>query len=351
MSLKRAWGRGSLMALALATLVPAVHAEGTSSAQAVESHEDQFLSLTTENDKYFGNSDRHYTNGAKIEYTRVHNGAPSWVEKTGEVLPFLNTDGDKVAGTFSINHAIFTPDHAESPTPNREDIPYSGYLFTNLGFTNMKGDVWDSYTATVGMVGPSAQGKYVQRAFHDFFNFYKPAGWDAYHLSDEPVLNVSYLRRHRNAWNDSYNMFGNDWFVELEPRYGFAAGNAYTYATSGATLRFGPEAAKGQDEVSYMVPGMPGTGIFTKAPQFLSWYGFVGVDARLMARNIFLDGNTFKDNGAHVTKNVLVGNATAGVAVTAGKYRATVSINQMSKEYKDQPASDVFGQLTLGYRF
>ena len=337
--------------LALAALVPAVHAADTKGTGPVESHADQFLTVVTENDKYFGNTDRHYTNGARLEYTRVHNGAPTWVEKTGDILPFLNTDGDKVAGTFSINHAIFTPDYADNPNPSREDMPYSGFLFGNLGFTNMNGNIWDTYTATVGMVGPAAQGKQVQKGFHEVFDFYKPAGWEAYHLDDEPILNVSYLRRHRDAMLWEGNCGNNGWFAEVEPRYGFALGNAYTYATTGATLRFGPQSAKGQDEVSYMVPGQPGTATFTKAPDFLTWYGFVGVDARLMARNIFLDGNSFQDNGAHVTKNYVVGNATAGLALTAGKYRGTVSINQMSKEYKGQTSGDVFGQLTLGYRF
>ncbi len=350
MKFKHAWGQGNVLALALMALVPAVHAQPAKAAP-VPDHADQFITLTTENDKYFGNTDRHYTNGARIEYTKVHNTTPGWVNKAESILPVLNTDG-KIATTYSINHAIFTPDNIDRNIPHTGDVPFTGYLFGTAGFTNMPANgVWDTYGLTIGTIGPSAQGEFAQQSFHEAFDFYKPIGWDSgYGLSDEPIVNFSYLRRYRNTVELDCKCFGQDWFVELEPRYGFALGNAYTYLTTGATLRFGPAGAKGQDEVAYMLPGMPGTGVFTKAPNFLTWYGFIGIDGRLVGRNIFLDGNTFQSSPS-LDKKYVVANGTAGLALTAGKYRATVSINQATKEYNGQPEDDVYGQLTLGYRF
>lgn len=43
-------------------------------------------------------------------------------------------------------------------------------------------------------------------------------------------------------------------------------------------------------------PSLPGSGFFVPPQDRFGWYLFAGVEGRAVARNIFLDGNTFRDS-------------------------------------------------------
>ncbi|WP_460994321.1 lipid A-modifier LpxR family protein, partial [Staphylococcus aureus] len=70
---------------------------------------------------------------------------------------------------------------------------------------------------------------------------------------------------------------------------------------------------------------MPGTGFFEIPEKKWGWYLFAGVDARAVARNIFLDGNTFKDSPS-VDKFPLVADANAGLALTYDQLRISYTL-------------------------
>ncbi len=312
----------------------------------VDGDADQFVTLTTENDKFGTKSiDRHYTNGFRGKYTRLTDEVPAWVQSLGEVLPLVDFGG-KTAVSYGLNHAIFTPDHVQNYGRTPGDMPYSGYLFGTVGIADIEPNRTDEYELSVGMVGPAAGGKFVQRKYHDIAGIYKPNGWDDYHLENEPILNFSWVRRHKGlaAWDNG------DWFVDFEPRYGFAAGNAFTHANVGGTVRFGPSAARGQDTVGLMVPGMPGTGIFEKSGRGFTWFTFVSADGRAVARNIFLEGNTWEDSPS-VDKKYFVADLATGIVVTTGDIRGSFTLNSRSKEFRTQTDNDVFGSISVGYRF
>lgn len=342
-----AWGFVFGMAVMAGTALSGVAvATDKQASVAVEDDADEFVTLTTENDKYGTKSiDRHYTNGFRAKYTRLTDEAPAWVETVGDALPLIDFGG-KTAVSFGLNHAIFTPDNVQNYGPTPGDMPYSGYLFGTVGIADIEADRTDEYELAVGMVGPAAGGKFVQRAYHDIAGLYKPNGWDDYHLENEPTLNFSWLRRHKGlaAWDNG------EWFVDLEPRYGFAAGNVYTHANAGATVRFGPSEARGQDTVGLMVPGLPGTGIFEKNGRGFTWFTFVSADGRVVGRNMFLDGNMFGDS-PDVNKKLLVADLATGLVVTTGDIRGSFTLNRRTREFKGQPDEDVFGAINLGYRF
>ena len=99
-----------------------------------------------------------------------------------------------------------------------------------------------------------------------------------------------------------------------------------------------------------MRPAAPGTGYFDTPDKGLGWFLFAGLDGRALARNIFLDGNTFS-NSHSVDKNYFVGDANAGLALTYDDYRLSYSLTARSKEFKGQDDPTVFGSLTLSTRF
>ena len=128
-------------------------------------------------------------------------------------------------------------------------------------------------------------------------------------------------------------------------------GNVYTYAGSGIMFTFGPYQDTLQDTPPRVKPAMSGTGYFDVPDQDWSWYVFTGFDGRAVARNIFLDGNSFDDNSPSVDKKYLVGDAVAGVAFTLNNYRLSYTANYRTKEFDGQPDDTFFGSLTLTTRF
>ena len=93
-------------------------------------------------------------------------------------------------------------------------------------------------------------------------------------------------------------------------------GNIFTYAAAGAMVRFGQRlrADWGQPRIQ---PALSGSdfvnhGALHDGP---AWYVFAGTEGRAVARNIFLDGNTWED-GPSVDKKPFVADLTAGAAVS-----------------------------------
>src|SRR3546814_17784538 len=108
--------------------------------------------------------------------------------------------------------------------------------------------------------------------------------------------------------------------VDVTPHLGAALGNVYTYGAGGLTLRFGEDLPDDYGPPRIR-PALPGSDYFRPTDDF-GWYFFAGAEGRIVARNIFLDGNTFKDSHS-VDKRPLVADLQAGLAdrksVVSGK--------------------------------
>jgi lipid A 3-O-deacylase len=69
-----------------------------------------------------------------------------------------------------------------------------------------------------------------------------------------------------------------------------------------------------------------------------------------VARNIFLDGNSFRD-GLSVDKKPLVGDVQLGIAGTVGDARIAYTHVFLTKEFRGQQQGDSFGSLSVSFRF
>ena len=85
--------------------------------------------------------------------------------------------------------------------------------------------------------------------------------------------------------------------------------------TGGLTLRLGEDLQRdfGPPRVR---PALAGSGMFRPTGQF-SWYVFGGAEGRVVARDIFLDGNTFRDS-LSVDKKRFVADFQVGLVVQGG---------------------------------
>ena len=204
--------------------------------------------------------------------------------------------------------------------------------------------VLDSIELQIGIVGPQSYAEDVQRGWHTFVNADNPEGWDN-QLKNEPGIVLYYDRLWVGVAKSRSTSGG--WDIDLSPHAGFALGNVYTHAAAGATIRFGPDLPD-HFGLPYIRPSLPGSDYFIPSHGF-SWYLFAGVEARAVARNIFLDGNTFTDSHS-VDKNVLVGEAQVGFAVSLGQYRLAYTHVMRTPEFDGQDA-DMFGSLSLTIAF
>ncbi|MGH8650198.1 MAG: lipid A deacylase LpxR family protein, partial [Burkholderiales bacterium] len=275
----------ALLALIAACSVPAAAAEPEPPRGV--------LSLQIDNDLFAG-SDQNYTSGIRIAYAAPM--APSHpLESTARALPFL---GGPLRVSYSLGQQLYTPRDISASQPILTDEPYAGYLYVGIGFESEppRGGaprVLTSAQLQVGVVGPAALGEQTQQAAHKIFNSKEANGWDN-QLKNEPALNLFYDRVWIGWYETRIGEAGSGYRIDLSPHVGAALGNVYTYAAGGATLRFGPNLPASLGPRS-LRPGPPGSDYYKTAPDG-HWHLFLSLEGRAVARNIFLDGNTFTDS-------------------------------------------------------
>jgi len=79
-------------------------------------------------------------------------------------------------------------------------------------------------------------------------------------------------------------------------------------------------------------------------------YLFLRADGRAVARNIFLDGNTYTDSHS-VSKNLFVADLSAGVAINYKNTKLAYALVYRTEEFKEQDDAQVFGTGSLNWTF
>ena len=77
---------------------------------------------------------------------------------------------------------------------------------------------------------------------------------------------------------------------------------------------------------------------------------FASADARLVGRDIFLDGNTFRESHS-VNKETLVGDVALGMNFISGQWKFSYAQVWRSREFKRQEHSHEYGSITISYVF
>lgn len=309
-----------------------------------------FLSVSYENDLVGDGEDKYYTSGVRLTYFNPNASVPPVIDRIADAVPEF--DINKTTSTFfTLGQNLYTPSDITRKVPNPKERPYAAWLYGSVGLSSATSNHIDDFEVTLGVVGPAALGEQTQKFIHKHItDSPAPQGWGE-QLKFEPGLVLSWQRRWPRGFNgDMFMDFGNNLRLQAEPNISVNLGNIYTYAGTGLMFTFGPYQETLQDTPPRVKPAMSGTGYFAVPDQNWGWYAFAGVDGRAVARNIFLDGNTFRDSPS-VDKKTLVGDAVAGVAFTLGDYRLSYTANYRTKEFDGQPDNTVFGSITLTTRF
>ncbi|WP_193173700.1 lipid A deacylase LpxR family protein [Nisaea nitritireducens] len=329
-----------LATLAVATATIGAALGGPVLADTARDEPDGSFNVTFENDVFNG-TDRHYTNGVSIQYTDTLNRVPHGVRYAA--APFIDPGAD-IRVTYQLGQNLYTPQDIERKIPDPEDRPYAGWLYGSVGVVADTKDSLTSLQLSLGVVGPAALGEQVQSFVHSAIDTREPRGWDS-QLENEPALLLTFERK----WAERLVGEPYGFQIDASPYVGGALGNVFTHANGGVTFRLGYDLPKNDYGPPRIQPATPGSGFFEPVDDF-GWYLFAGIEARAVARNIFLDGNTFKDSPS-VDKNLLVGDLSYGVVFTVGQARISMTQVLRSPEISSESVISRFTSLGVTYRF
>ncbi|EPR42539.1 Protein of unknown function DUF2219 [Desulfovibrio sp. X2] len=309
------------------------------------------LQAQWEND-LFADSDKHYTNGAKIILLSddLKTPAESWLVPQGlgdwlAGLPGMSGRDGLFNVGLAVGQDMYTPDDTSLSDPPTDDRPYAGWLYGSLLLDRKDASWLDTLELTMGMVGPSSHADDAQRTAHNVFGSEPAKGWST-QLHDEFGAMLSYTA----FWRALEIPLAGSLGADLIPHFGATIGNVKTYANAGAEFRLGWD-LPGNFGITPIGPGSgetTGMAQGKESPTF-SIYLFAYVDGQAVAHNIFLDGNTFRSS-RHVPKKALVGDAAAGVGMEVCDLFVTFCYVSRSPEFYGDSGQN-FGSVTVGYRF
>lgn len=310
------------------------------------------FTLYFEND-YFGGEDQHYTNGVKLSWVSgdlTEWGKEGWRQTFLESLPFVNQEGRQKNLGIAFGQNIYTPQDTSLAVPDPNDRPYAGWSYLEFSFVSKTDRVMDTIAIQVGIVGPHSYAEDTQRIVHEWINDSVPRGWD-HQLRDEPGINLIYERK----WRFYGRTFGDSLGIDFVPHAGVSLGNVQTYANAGGLMRagfhlpsdFGVDLIRGGGAVS-----TPANDEDPRVSTRRNWSFFIfgGVDGRAVARDIFLDGNTWRDSRS-VDKKHFVADAYYGIGVILGTWQLTYTEVVRTREFDGQDDKSYFGSVTLSKAF
>jgi len=293
-------------------------------------------------------SDEAYTNGARIDYGGRELGARR--ASSPRTFPF-KADGSCFREGIALGLLMYTPRNLETPDLQQGDRSYAAFLYAARHVTRYKiidSDVKqaDTFELDLGILGPGAGGRWFQDTAHKLNRiesaigqkYKRPLGWH-HQLRNEIGIAARLLRQRRVAGAPATKA---DRRGDVLAHVGGAAGNIFTWALGGATVRYGKNVPNDlgpqQKQPSMFTSASSSRQIRAKPRSGWAAYVFAGGEGRLVLRNAFLDGNLFAANRPDmsvVQKQPFVIDGDVGFAVTVPWHlRFTYHYVMRSPEFK-----------------
>lgn len=315
----------------------------------------EVFNLYYENDLFTG-TDGNYTSGSKLSWVSANLAdfindpcLPKWVRQVNRFSQTLQPGAfDTRNMVVSIGQSMYTPTDQYRSDLIIDDRPYAGWLYVGFAYNARNARIMDTVEIDVGMVGPASLARQTQNTIHDWRGIDRFNGWDN-QLNNE--LGIQFVKERKNKVLVINQAGGPK--IDAITHYGFSLGNVRTHLNAGLEMRigtfipddFGTSAIRPASDSNAPLP--------INASRRLSGGGihaFVAVDGRAVARNIFLDGNTFSDSHS-VAKEYLVGDVSAGIAWQWTGGKITYAQYWRSKEFRQQKDAQSFGSITLSLEY
>jgi hypothetical protein len=199
--------------------------------------EEQHLSVMLQNDVFAGHDGGGYTNSLAIAYLRSAAPgtaaiAPQWL--LAPVAPLLGMGPATLAST-SLNQIMITPRDITRKDPNPMDAPYLGALWVRAGQVSVQGDVADTLSVNLGMIGAASGARQAQTFIHRITGSSRPEGWDS-QVSNRLLYGVERYRAIRFFSGEADSAAPGMDAIVLG---GVAAGNLLSSVGGSVLLRYG----------------------------------------------------------------------------------------------------------------
>jgi lipid A 3-O-deacylase len=224
---------------------------------------------------------------------------------------------------YEFGQEMYTPS-IDSPTPVPGERPYAGWLYGRVAIRSADGTRARSIGLTAGFTGTLSLGEQVQGAYHHAFGFRRPLGW-----KDQLSTEAAFALKADQFWRLAPDRLAG--FVDVVPSLGLTIGTLRTSAAAGGRARFG---------IGMNHPWL------ASPPSRATIQGFVGAHVEGVARDLFIDGNTFT-HSVRVDGKPLRAEWERGLHL--GIYRLAVeyAVVTQGREYRTGPYSHTYGTLAV----
>lgn len=300
----------------------------------------EFSALLWDNDLFSPrNTDAYYTNGflyhhmsdpVEPEKGRHWSSCPglsTLADVAGDAL--IRTDANsQYRHSWGFGQIIQTPVDLSLNPPDPTDQPYAGLLYGGCGFHVLEDGHAESMSLLFGVVGPMSLAESTQDIAHKVTGSEYPQGWE-HQLNNEPVLNLMYDRQrvmaHLSADGHGITIFDN---------LGFSFGNLLINGTAGINALF----ARNPRAAFSMRPDFAGRYPWLSQSQPLGFYAVTSLQAMVVGRNLFLDGNSFRDSPS-VDKEYVVGSGQVMMGYGFSCLALQLGLNFSTRTFKTQQES------------
>ena len=323
-----------------------------STADAEEKKPSGIISLFVENDVFAG-FDGGYTNGVKFVWVspELNSGlkpfrVAGWLETMSRGICLFRPKDSRRFISVSLGQNIYTPVDLERSDLIADDRPYAGIAYAELGFHAAGRSSMETFAIEAGLVGPHSFAGDIQKFLHKLFGWMYPNGW-AHQLKDEPVLGLAYDHK----WKIRPGAESRRLNWDAVTHAGASLSNAVTGANIGLELRAGWNIPD-DFGTSLIQAGSDSASLFEERDRRLSgrnpfgFHVFVALEGHAVLRNIFLDGNTFRDSH-HVEKNPFTADLLAGLAFHTGRFKFSFAYVVQTMQFKAQNNYPVYGFLNM----
>jgi lipid A 3-O-deacylase len=250
---------------------------------------------------------------------------PPWNRPDEEYTSGVHIGYEHDGRTFVLGQDIYTPGVSRmQPEAETGARPNAGWLFVRDTRRRWDDARLDELALTFGVTGPPSLARFTQQVAHAFApSFNRPTDWRR-QIAFEPGVIVRYEQT-RRMWASEAGPFGFD----LLPHAALAGGNVSDVAELGMRARGGfhlahpwIESASGDTRVTVSV----------------------GLSERGVARDLFLDGNTFRSS-PRVGHEPFVHSRELAVELDRGWLRLTYETVTDSRLYAAGPSRHAWSSM------
>jgi len=291
-------------------------------ADALGQQRIQRLSLWFENDA-FAAVDRHYTNGAKLAWQVF---CPEFLEPFTADVDIPGLRGRAQDLSVWIGQNMYSPENLDEELLIPDDRPYGGWLYLGVGMTrtNLSIDfeenlecqpdalarevLYQEFIALeLGLVGNSSGADKTQIEIHRLTNSDPPEGWRN-QLKSEIGFQFKYACKWLLPLWPGKAAEEARWQVDVLPHAVLEAGTIYGHVGGGGTLRVGWNTHRHFGPTQRIGGGLDLLGALDAGrwQSAFRCYGFARLETRVVWRNIFVDGNTFRSPVERLSVNGIV---------------------------------------------